>query len=193
MTAVRVFTETNITPERWMPEEEWRPVLGFEGAYEVSSIGRVRSLDRIVERDYHGAFRIRGRMLKSWLSPEGYPRVNLSVNGNRRCYQVHVLVCEAWHGPRPEGMFARHLDDVPAHISPDNLAWGTPLQNARDAIRNGKNALLKRTHCIRNHPYDDSNTYVDRQGHRRCRACAAQYFRDRRARIREERLRSRTA
>ncbi|WP_396654998.1 NUMOD4 domain-containing protein [Microbacterium paraoxydans] len=170
-----------------MEAEEWRPVVGFESAYMVSSRGRVKSLTRTVHRIGRGPFPVLGRILKPWPSPHGYPLVNLSFNGRRRCYPVHVLVCEAWHGPRPPGMLARHLDDVPDHIWPENIAWGTPLDNAQDAIRNGRNVLLKRVECKRGHPYDDRNTYFDRRGHRRCRACAAQYFRERRARIKEER------
>lgn len=186
---MRVYTDDNVRPEPWMTPEEWRPVVGFEEAYMVSNRGRVRSLARTVQRAKKGPFPVPARILKPWPDPAGYPLVNLSVNGHRRCYPVHFLVCEAWHGPRPPGMLARHLDDVRDHLWPENLAWGTPLQNSQDALRNGRNVLLNRTHCRRDHPYNEENTYVDRNGHRHCRPCAALYFRERRARIKEERSR----
>jgi hypothetical protein len=94
-------------------EERWRPALELDGLI-VSDLGRVARLLPI-DRCHR------------------YPRVNA---GAKR--YVHALVTEAFHGPRPAGQVARHLDDVPTHCTANNLAWGTHADNAADAIRNGR-------------------------------------------------------
>ncbi len=177
-------THLDIRPAPWM-DEEWRPVLGYEGCYEVSNLGRVRSLPRRAIRRDGTTLPVAGRVLKSWLA-KGYPAVNMSVDGRWAQKLIHIMVCEAWHGPRPPGMMARHLDDVPTNISPDNLAWGERKDNAQDALRNGRNVLANRTHCKHGHPYSPDNTYVNPLGHRSCRTCTRTYEKARRQRLREE-------
>jgi hypothetical protein len=49
---------------------------------------------------------------------------------------LHQLVAESWHGPRPDGAQALHWDDDPDNPHPDNIRWGTPLENAADRRRN---------------------------------------------------------
>lgn len=111
---------------------EWRPVLGFEDLYEVSEEGDVRSVDRIDVRGW----RRRGRTLRPSRDGCGYRQVVL-CNGRRHNRKVHVLVCEAWHGPRPSGLQVRHLDGDQLNNVPGNLRWGTGSENVRDAIQHG--------------------------------------------------------
>lgn len=112
--------------------EVWRPVRETCG-YEVSSLGRVRSLDRVV-RYIDGRTNFRpGQILKLSMS-SGYPAVN--IKGRRR--RVHVLVAETFHGPRPNGLECCHRDDDRTNNRADNLYWGTHAQNLKDASENGK-------------------------------------------------------
>lgn len=116
--------------------EEWRPVSGFEGLYEVSSSGRVRSLDR-VSRGRNGASRRgKGRVLNpSW---DGlYHRTVLSDAERRKSVRVHVLVAAAFHGDRSEGAEVRHLDGNPKNNKAENLAYGSSQQNSDDCARHG--------------------------------------------------------
>lgn len=124
--------------------EEWRPVAGHERDYEVSSLGRVRSVDRIkiYERvdQYSGRLitvrrRHRSRILRPGRKPSGHFSVALG-RGNSR--DVHVLVLEAFVGPAPDGHECRHLNDNPAENHLRNLCWGTRSENNLDAIKNGK-------------------------------------------------------
>jgi hypothetical protein len=70
--------------------------------------------------------------------PSGYFKVNLRVDGKHKSLWVHRLVCEAFNGPAPSPeLKARHLDDNHFRNVPSNLAWGTSLENADDARRNG--------------------------------------------------------
>lgn len=158
--------------------EEWRPVVGYEGNYEVSSMGRVRSLDRA---DGLGR-KAKGRVLKFRPLPNGRPRVNLSRNGIIRDAYPYRLVLEAFVGPCPPGMECLHWDDDPNNNDVSNLRWGTRTDNMRDMSRNGNgNAGL--AHCPAGHPYDEENTYYYPNGrqHRLCRTCQRERLRRRKA------------
>ena len=100
--------------------EAWRPVVGLEGRYEVSSEGRVRSL----------AFRSNGppRIMKSTPNYAGYHVITLGVS--RKQYRVAVLVLEAFVGPRPVGMEACHGPDYSkSNNRLRNLRWDTSSAN----------------------------------------------------------------
>src|SRR5512139_228904 len=116
--------------------EEWRPVVGFPG-YEVSSHGRVRSLDRTVVRSDGIPQRVKSCVLRPTPTSEGYLRVGLRHDGTERKKGVHVLVATAFHGPCPDGLECRHLNGDPADNRPDNLLWGTPSENTLDRVRHG--------------------------------------------------------
>lgn len=125
--------------------EHWKPVLGFEGFYEVSSHGRVRSLPRIRKaRRRNGTeftMRMDGRLLILCLNKDGYLQGNMCVEGNRKNFEVHRLVCEAFHGPAPEGYEAAHNDGVRTNCHEDNLRWATPADNTAD--KNGHGTMLR--------------------------------------------------
>ena len=123
--------------------EEWRPVVGYEGLYEVSSYGRVRSLDRYDERN---CFR-EGRILKLYTSRVGYLRVQLSLNSKKKMYLVHRLVAEAFI-PNPDNLpEVNHLDEDKTNNRVENLEFcdrkyninfGTRKDKVRNtAIKNG--------------------------------------------------------
>lgn len=128
--------------------EAWLPVLGYEGHYEVSNLGRVRSLDRKTYRRNRGGTlceRIeRGKLLATPPNALGYPRVHLSKEGVRWKTAVHILVCEAFHGPRPPGTEAAHKDSDPTRALADNLRWDTPKGNSADRIGNGTSPVGER-------------------------------------------------
>lgn len=114
--------------------ERWRPVTGFEREYEVSNLGRVRSLDREVfcSGPNKGAYvsRKRGRVLRPGRMPRGHQSVVLGRAAGSHC--VHELVLTAFIGPRPHGMEARHLDGNEANNRSDNLVWDCRGNNGRD-------------------------------------------------------------
>lgn len=115
--------------------EQWRPVIGYEGLYEVSDLGRVRSLARQTSMGARG-----GRVLKPNPLPKGYLAVTLSrpPNVKRRVAYVHTLVLEAFVGPRPPGMDACHSPDpTPANCRLDNLRWDTRRNNFADKRQHG--------------------------------------------------------
>ena len=156
-----------------LPDEEWRHVVGYEGSYEVSSLGRVRSLDRVITYPNGGKRKFEGRVLKLAMGQGGYPSVQLKMNGHRESVFVHHLVLESFIGPRPDGCIALHWDDNRHDNRVENLRWGTHSENRRDAVRNGRHSSSHVTACTLGHPLEDWNLVKSalRNGRRRCRSC----------------------
>ena len=146
--------------------EEWRPVVGYEGFYEVSDQGRVR-------RVAAGQGSVAGRILRPSSDPKGRQQVTLSGGGVARRRRVHHLVLEAFVGPRPDGMVACHWDDNPRNNALANLRWGTLADNAADALRNQRSFQANKTHCPRGHKLDHPNLVAHQwaRGVRHCLAC----------------------
>lgn len=115
--------------------ENWRPVVGHEGEYEVSDLGRVRSLERKA-RAGRGERVVPARILKPGkMNKYGHCSVAIG-KGNSRC--VHDLVLEAFVGPRPPGQEARHLNLDGGDNKLSNLTYGTKSQNGKDVTANGR-------------------------------------------------------
>lgn len=106
-------------------ESTWAVVEGFPN-YRVSRAGAVVSL-----------YRNRVLRLKPSIDSAGYPSVDLYAAGRRQRVNVHRLVLEAFVGPCPPGMQTRHLDGDRRNNRLENLAWGTPAENAADRARHG--------------------------------------------------------
>lgn len=116
--------------------ERWLPIPGWEGEYEVSDMGRVRSVERIVPRRSVPQT-IHARILKTSTASHGYPRVNLCRDGTYIQRTVHSLVLEAFVGPKPPGMECLHYNGVRTDARLANLRWGTSKENTADMIRHG--------------------------------------------------------
>lgn len=109
--------------------EEWRAVVGYEGLYEVSNLGRVRSLAREVSWS-SSTMRLNGRILKPRPIHKGYVRVVLHRHGVSRFRRIHRLVLQAFVGECPDGMQCAHLNGEPADCRLSNLAWVSAAENA---------------------------------------------------------------
>jgi hypothetical protein len=119
------------------PIENWRPVVGYEGFYEVSDLGRVRSLTRQTCRGPRG-----GRMLRPGKDTHGYLMVRMCRDGFFGRRLVHRLVLESFVGPKPHGQQARHFPDrARTNNRLTNLAWGTPAENSADKRHHGSQRI----------------------------------------------------
>ena len=108
-------------------KEIWKPIVGFEGLYEVSNMGQVRSLTRISSfRDRSGRMNervIKGRIMRPQPQKSGYLHVGLSKGGIVTQYRVHRLVAAAFVD-NPEGLYeVNHIDEDKTNNRADNLEW----------------------------------------------------------------------
>lgn len=150
--------------------EEWRSVVGYEGFYEVSDFGRVRSVDRLVRNGRSGKRLRLGQEMRPYEVDEGHLRLCLRRDGRTRNRFVHHLVLEAFVGPCPDGLEACHGNGVPSDNRLSNLRWDTRSSNALDRVDHGRDNHRSRTSCPDGHEYTPENTLMDR-GRRRCREC----------------------
>lgn len=152
-------------------DEHWLPVVGFEGAYEVSNLGRVRSLNRVIQRRDGRGMAVSGQILAPQATSRG-AHLSVALSKGTRRY-VHVLVLEAFVGPRPAGMEGCHGPAGVMDNRPCNLRWDSHRENMQDSLRHGTNSFANRAHCPRGHELVAPNLVLSvlRRGKRSCLAC----------------------
>ena len=159
--------------------ERWKPVNGHEGIYEVSSHGRVRSLDRTVTHSDGHVRRYKGKVLSAPLNPDGHPVVCLYIQRKSKVHTVHSLVAETFIGTRPEGMEVCHGDGNHTNNHVDNLRYGTRSENMLDRVRHGTHTNAAKTHCPLGHELFAENIppSIAKLGRRQCLACVRAHAR----------------
>lgn len=175
--------------------ETWLPVVGYEGVYEVSDLGRVRSLPRL---DSLGR-RVPGRVLKpSTSGGRDYPHINLCMAGECRSERIHVLVAAAFLGPKPRTggrIEVCHANNDKCDARASNLRWDTQSANAVQTVTDGINQRRNQTHCLNGHEYTPENVrwYVNPRSGRPNRACITCKLATWRAAVARSRARRRAA
>ena len=106
-------------------QEEWKDIIGYEGLYQVSNMGRVKRCN---------AIRLKAITQRK---DNGYCVVTLHRNNKGTTRYIHRIILEAFVGPCPEGMECRHLDGEQKHNVLSNLTWGTHYENAQDTTKHG--------------------------------------------------------
>lgn len=107
-----------------MNRMEWRPVVGYEGLYEINEAGGMRSLPREIKH-HTGKIMLRKARPLRWCTHGKYAQVTLTKDGRSRTVIVHAAVAAAFIGPRPEGALIRHKDGNRLNNDFRNLAYGT--------------------------------------------------------------------
>jgi NUMOD4 motif/HNH endonuclease len=103
--------------------EHWKPVVGYEGYYEVSNVGNVRRRD--------------GRLMRPWLPDGRYQQIQLYCDGIRTAHYIQVLVAAAFIGPCPAGLEVNHINGYKVKNWVSNLEYLTHQDNTRHAVQNG--------------------------------------------------------
>lgn len=135
--------------------ETWLPVIGYEGEYEVSDLGRVASL------------KTHGRMVLKQQLVARYMTVGLWKGGKPKRHKVHRLVLEAFEGQCPPGLEALHGPEGRLCNWRSNLRWGTKSENMREY-----HAANPVEVCVNGHNFTERNTYRRPDGKgRACRQC----------------------
>lgn len=127
-------------------QEVWKSVIGYEGFYEVSNCGRVRSLDRICYSDKRSKQFQKGKVLKYKINKKRENRctVSLCKNGKSKYFYVSRLVLEAFIGPAKNNQEAAHWDGNTLNNNLNNLRWATHLENLIDKKRHGTDPIGSR-------------------------------------------------
>ena len=114
-----------------MEKEIWKDIPGYEGLYQVSSLGRVRSLDRVVPHGRFGEFKLKGRVLKPSPDLNGYLKLNLYKDGMTKTIEVHKLIAIAFlnHEPCGNKIVVDHIDNNKTNNRLDNLQLITHREN----------------------------------------------------------------
>lgn len=136
-------------------EEMWKDIEGYEGFYQVSNLGNVRSLDRYVKNRMSNKNIKRGKILKSCINKHGYLAVHLIKETKGQTKTVHRLVANAFI-PNPENKpEVNHIDGNKQNNILENLEWVTSSENTLHAIKTG---LIKKLNG-RNHYKTPVNQY----------------------------------
>lgn len=151
--------------------EEWRPVVGYEGLYEVSDWGNVRSLDVYLPSKGGSVALRRGRLLKQHFDKDGYCRVGVHKNGKGSTVAVHRLVAEAFVPNLDNLPIIDHIDGHRDNNMADNLRWFTvSLNNSTEQARKRKsiaasrrndNKVKIRQYSLGGEPLRDFNSSMD--------------------------------
>jgi len=157
--------------------EEWRSITGFEGYYEVSNFGDVRSVDRVIPRDGPtGSMARKGQMITPHITPKGYLRCQLGMNGQKANKLIHRIVADAFITNPDDKPEINHRNGNKRDNRVDNLEWVTQSENQSHAYGMGlKHAIVKyvvtcneldittfgierMAHALRERGYDNANT-----------------------------------
>lgn len=155
--------------------EEWRDVPEYNGYYQVSNTGKVRSTSRWVKSG-KGAYIRAGKLKATSNWGQGYPTLTLYLDGKQETVAVHSLVAAAFIGPRPVGMDVCHFDGNKENNSIENLRYDTRSANIVDEVFSGRHHMAGRTHCKNGHEFNETNTTMQKRPtrpnpHRRCKIC----------------------
>lgn len=126
--------------------ENWKEIAGYEGKYEVSNFGRVRSMPRIDTTGRHLPMRVQKLVI---FNTNGHLRAALSWACKTKRESVHRLVLQTFLGPCPAGMQACHNDGNPKNNRIDNLRWDTPKANQFDRVKHETSNCGERGSCAK--------------------------------------------
>lgn len=142
-----------------MDKEVWKDIPNYEGIYQISNYGRVKSLERTIKHKtaYGGLYHIKGKILKPKIEKDGYFRIGLKKDRVKKFYRLNRLVAQTFIANPNNYPIVNHKDENKQNNSMDNLEWCTQKYNINygNGINKGK---LKRS--VKVNQYDLNNKYI---------------------------------
>ena len=122
-----------------MQKEIWKDIPNYEGRYQCSNLGRVKSLDRIIHAKDGLNYPLKGRIKKNQLGSNGYLQTSLNKEGSCKSFKIHQLVAICFLNHKPNGycMVVDHKDNNPLNNHIDNLQIITNRQNSSKDKKGG--------------------------------------------------------
>jgi len=166
-----------------MQSTEWRSIPGYEGSYEASSDGRVRSVERVVIDQNKKRRRVfKSVILRQFVDKGGYLVLGLNVDGKSKRSKAHRLVAAAFHGEPPPSADACHNNGRRDDNRAENIRWDSRSGNLLDRTLHGTHYQSAKTHCDFGHEFSPDNTKITVKGFRQCMECSRRRSRESRAR-----------
>ncbi len=149
-------------------QEEWKDIIGYNGKYQVSNFGNVRSTDRYYRQDNGKGFEsehlYKGKMLKPFYTERGYKRIGLSQKGKVKYYTIHKLVAMAFISNPNNLPQVNHKDGNKENNKVDNLEWCDSIYNNRHArimgLNKGNKGISYKNRCLKAVEYINKNKKV---------------------------------
>lgn len=126
-----------------MSKEIWKDIKGYEGFYQISNMGQVRSLDRIIEYSDGRKRKFKGTIIKSRLNSKGYFIVGIAINQKVKTIGIHKLVAEHFIDNPNCLPWINHIDGIKTNNNIENLEWVTPKENFEHAIKMGLHKYIQ--------------------------------------------------
>jgi hypothetical protein len=124
--------------------EIWKPINGYEGLYEVSNLGNVKSVERYVKHNWGNSFKVvRERILKQTCNTYGYPSVSLSKDNKKKTFPVHILVCKAFVDNPDNLEQVNHINEDKTDNRAENLEWCSLQYNINYGTRTERMSLTQ--------------------------------------------------
>lgn len=117
--------------------EIWKDVKNYEGLYQVSNLGNIKSLDRIVETKNRGNYLRKGKLQNKSINSFGYESVGFTINSKTKIFLVHRLVAIAFIENPENKPQVNHIDGIKTNNHVYNLEWNTCSENQKHSVRIG--------------------------------------------------------
>ena len=126
-----------------MRTEIWKSISGYNDYYEVSDLGRIRSVTRKIERTnpliptQKNLYTYKGKLIPFWITPKGYCRCTLNIDGIKKNHLVHQLVAKSFIDNAENKKQVNHINCIKTDNRLENLEWVTNYENHLHAVENG--------------------------------------------------------
>ena len=127
--------------------EIWKPIKDYEGIYEISNLGRVKSLIRLKKGAKNITYLIKEKILKQNFDKDGYCIINLYKNSKLKTFKIHRLVAECFIKNIDNKKQVNHINGIKHDNRLENLEWCTTSENVIHALRTGLKIPLKGENC----------------------------------------------